>query len=516
MNNTTIHLASALMGSGKTRSMIKGIDDEALYLVAAPKRDLCRDIFSAFKSLRPDIEVEIVNADLVSPDGSVLSDAVETIEKANEEYEFSESFGSKGSAGRVLILTQTTLANLPPYLLKSWTLILDEVPDIQRNLYKNIYSDQFDRMFDEAVLLNTRTGELSLDDGMEFKAVERLHKARSAELHHEALVYDGLLHPTSDVTAEPRKGDMYILKSTGYVDYAPIFKAAKEVHVMGNAIRKTLFYLYLEAQGFSFDVSEFTPEFRGYKIPPKMVPLISGDRFSKRMMLTRPDGTVSDAFDSSTVGWKLLKDGLDYHAGNSLLVHIHDWMKPFFNEHTYPNIVVIKLDSRGLNRYRDYHRTTHLIHGNPAPVNSQMNQRMLEMMGVDREKGLKAIRHERLIETISQAMLRTGMRDAQGQTHQTVTVVPTMGMIDDIRENLEIDVDVDTSLLREPPKTIEKTSHSPAKEAQRKATKAANQRGRERQRKAGLKLLSQGWNRNQVAEELGVSLSTVKRWKRSA
>lgn len=508
MSNTTIHLASALMGSGKTRSMVGGVDGEALYLVGAPKRDLCRDIFKAFKSLRPDVEVEMINADSVSPAGSVLSEAVETIEKVNEEYEFSESFGTKGSVGRVLILTHITLANLPPYLLENWTVILDEVPDIQRNLYKNIYSDQFDRMFDETVKMDTKTGELSLEDGMEFKAVERLHKARSAELHHEALVYDGLLHRTSEVTAEPRTGDKYILKSTGYVDYAPNFKAAKEVHVMGNAIRKTLFYLYLQTQGFSFDVSEFTPEFRGYKISPKMVPLVSGDRFSKRMMLTCPDGTVSDDFDSSTVGWRLLKDGLDYHAGEPLLVHIYDWMKPFFNEHTYPNVVVIKLDSRGLNRYLDYHRTTHLIHGNAAPVNSQMNQRMLEMMGVDRKAGLKAIRHERLIETISQAILRTGMRDAQGQTHQTVTVVPTMGLIDDIRENLEIDVEVDTSLLRKPPKTIEKTSHSPAKEARRQTKRSSKQEKKEK----ALELISRGWTITAAAQEIGKSRKTVQRW----
>jgi len=507
---STIHFASALMGSGKTRSMIKAVETDRLYIVAAPKLDLSQEIAKQFSEMRPDINIEAINSDSVCSGSTVRCEAIEAICRATDQLEFSEMFGIEGNAGKVILVTHATLTNLPPDIMGRCTVIVDEVPSICRNNYKTIFSDQFDRLFDGAVKIDQETGELSLENGMKFEATTRLYKARSAELHHEEMVYDGLLNPTSEVTAEhhPKAADKYILKSIGYIDLEPVFRGAEEVHVMGNAIRKTLFYLYIQSRGFSFEVSEFTPTFDGYKLPPKMVPLIKGERFSKSMMLTRPDGTKADKFDETTFGWQLMKEALDYHAGEPVLFHGYDWMKTFFDENRYPNVVVIGHDSRGLNEYRDYHRSAHMLHGNAPPVNSQMNQRMLEIMGVDPAEGNRSLRHEAHVEPVSQAMLRGVMRKGSSQEQQMVSVVPTTGFIDALRDNLGMDVEVDASLLRKPPEAKEKTSHSPAKESEREAKRAAKQEKRE----AALRMLAEGCSFSAVSRTLPVDRKTVRKW----
>lgn len=509
---STIHLASALMGSGKTYTMINGIDSDECVIVATPKRDLCKEIFKAFKDQRQDLDIDLVNSDTVCSGSTVLCEAIDAINTVNSDSEYAESFGMSGSVGKVLILTQATLIHLPPDILRgqNWTLIIDEVPDIKASSYMFIFKDQFDRNFaDYADMVDTDTGRLALKEGMEFDAKDQLSKAKAADFSHAVLLFEGLLHQASEVSLEPRANGSHLLKSVGYHDFSPVFRASNEVHVMGNAIEKSLFYLFLKAMGFEFDNSRFVPNFDGYKITPRLAPLLSGDRFSKRMMLTREvDGSVSDTFDASTVGWQMLKRAIEYHEGEPLLVHIYKWMKPFFKSNTYPNVIVVDLDSRGLNQHRHLSRTVHMIHGNAAPVDAQMNQRMLEMMGVDVQEGLQALRHERLVEKITQTMLRTDMRNLDEQKHRTISVIPTRGLVDAVRENLEIDCEVDTSIMIDPPEPMEKSGHSERKETERQAKREA----REAERRKAIQLLAEDWTIKAVAEEIGKNRKTVQRW----
>ncbi|PXX99687.1 helix-turn-helix domain-containing protein [Halomonas sp. LBP4] len=510
--SNTIHLASALMGSGKTQSMINGIESDDCIIVAAPKKELCREIFKSFKSQRQDLDVDLVNSDTVCSGSTVLCEAIDAINKVNTDTEYAESFGMSGSVGKVLILTQATLVNLPPDILRgqSWTLILDEVPDIKASAYMFIFKDQFERNFsDHVYMVDTKTGRLELKDGMEFDAKDQLSKAKATDFSHAVLMFEGLIHETSEVSLEPKSNGRQVLKSVGYHDFSPVFRAAKEVHVMGNAIEKSLFYLFLKAKGFRFDESKFTPKFDGYKMSPRLVPLLSGDRFSKTMMLTREkDGSKSDTFDTSTVGWQMLKRAIEYHEGKPLLVHIYKWMKPFFKANTYPNVVVVDLDSRGLNQHRHLNRTVHMIHGNAAPVDSQMNKRMLELMGVDVQEGLQALRHERLVEKISQTMLRTDMRNLDEQKYQTVSVIPTMGLVGAVRDNLKIDCEVDTSIMIDPPEPSEKSQPSHKQQAERQANREAS----EARRMKAVKLLKEGHTISAVSRAVPADRKTIRKW----
>lgn len=495
--NSTVYLASSLMGSGKTFSVVSGIAPTDNVIIAVPKIDLSNSILRDFKKYRNDLDVEVINSETIPSNTTVVTEITSKINRVNEQVEDYHFLGVDDASGKVLIITQQSLTRLPSEALLNWVLIIDEVPDIKDNQYKVINDDLYERLFDEFVNKDSK-GCLTLKEGLEQEAIKQLKQAQVSGVYPSELVFGGLLSATSEVSIEIRDDGKQIVKSVGYFDYSYLFDSAREVHILGNAIENSLFYLFLKSRGFKFKVSKFTPDFNGYNMEPTLVPMVSGDRFSKELMLTRKDGSKHNQFDESTIGWEMLKKAVEYHEGKPLLVHVFKWMHKFFKGNPYPNVTLVDFDSRGLNEYRDsHHRTVHILHGNDAPVDSRMNRRMLEMMGVSITEGLNALRHERLIEPIAQTMLRTDMRNIENQKNPTISVVPTIKMAEAIQENLNIKCNIDTSIMITPPDSEAKVS-----------------RGEKVQR--AIELLASGMKKKDVATELDISRPTLNTYIKAA
>lgn len=473
--NQPAYIVSCPMGSGKTASVIANMKEDRNYLIAVPKIDLAESIAERIED-NTDLDVQEIH----SSDGE-YGPVKDRIEQALSE----------GREGSVVIVTHTSLLNIEPSYVAGWTVIVDEVPNIDNCRSKRMGYNNFKDSFGEYVIV----GEdlmCSLESMYIMDIRERYAEAKRTDQEELVIMYGGLLSETSEVELEDHDGT-WLIKSQGYKDFSKIIDHADEFHVMGNGVEKTLFYLFLQAKGYEIKESIFTPVFNGYDLPPTLVPMVKGDKFSKEIMLTKEDGSVSKTFDKECFGWSILKEALEYHKNERVIVQVFKWMKEAFPFKDYPNVEVTEFDVRGLNEYRDYHRTVNLIHGNPTPIQGRMQERMFEMMGVDPEKAREAVRHERHIEPMAQHILRTDMRNIGNQKAVTITVVPTVEVAEEIEEILQIKCKIDKSIMREPPK-------SKAKQAREELIKKA------------IELDMQGMSARAIAKELGKGNKTISNW----
>lgn len=443
-----VYVVSAPMGSGKTAGVLESMTKDTNYLFCVPKIALADSICNRAKE-HNDLDVEAIHSK--AGYGGLVKDHIETAL-------------SEGRQGSLVIITQASLLEIDPYYLDGWTVIVDEIPNIDTCKSKAIGYTNFDDLFKAYVHVDKDL--MCHYEPLELKEIQsRLTEAKRTNQEEIVLMYGGLLDATTEVQLEEHNGT-WLIKHQGYLDYSNVIDGCDEFHIMGNGVEKTLFYLYLKAQGYRIKESPFTPAFNGYDMPPTLVPMVKGDRFSKQMMLTRDDGTESESFDKDCFGWKLLEEALEFHKNEHVLVQVFGWMKEAFPFKRYSNVEVTEFDVRGMNDHRDYHRTVNLIHSNPSPIQGRMQERMFEMMGVDAEEARQAVRHERAIEPMAQHILRTDMRNIGNQKMATVTVVPTMLMAKKIEEVLQIECNIDTSIMRDPPMSAAKVNRA---ELQRKA-----------------------------------------------
>jgi hypothetical protein len=483
-----VSYASALMGSGKTQSFIAQIDTEDNVVYSVPKIELSESIAKRIREAGN--ECETIN----SKDNNPIP-VRKRVEKALTE----------GREGSVIIITHATLMNINAEYLQGWKVVVDEVPEINRNEHKRVGGNTFDKLFSDLLdpgieeLLSVCTYKPELEMTVRGLYADSLKTGNQPY----SIVLGGLLSETGVVTKENEKdGSSVTFLVHDHYDYSHVINNAEEFHVMGNGIEKTLFHLWVKKAGYDIEVSKYMPSFRGYKIPPTLVPLVKGDKFSKKMMLTKEDGTESDngEFNKDCLGWKLLEKALEYHHGEPVLVQVFKWMKVFpFTK--YENVEVTEFDLRGLNDYADnFHRTVNLIHGNPEPIVARMNRKLMEIMGIDVKDGEEAIRHARYIEPIAQYMLRTNMRKGDSQTKATVTIVPNMEVAEALQDTLQIKCNIDKKVMVDPPK-----------KAPTKAKLA-----REEKKTKAKEMDANGLSAREIAKNLGMSNKTISNWIKTA
>ncbi|WP_157955153.1 DEAD/DEAH box helicase family protein [Halomonas denitrificans] len=445
MKNKTFYVVSAPMGAGKTHSFIEYAKATNNVLLAVPKIDLADEV--AIRMHQVGIDPEVIHSRQGHQSSTVdrLSDALNKIDG-------------------YIVTTHASLLNVNPRQLKGWKVVVDEVPTIDNcKRSKTVPFSTFHRLFDGLVQVHD-DGTCSIAEGVGDHQMDELYRDHlGSDLKSVEVMLGGLTSRKAGVSLEKRdKG--YIIKSADYNDWRPVVENANEFHVMGNAVWNTLLYQHLCWHGFKPEMSPLTPMFKGYKLPLTLVPLVNGNSFSTLLMKTCVDGSDAGQFDETCLGWVLAEKAFEYHKGERLLFQCHGWMvkeKRFKRniEANHKNVTITEFDVRGLNTYRSYSRTVNMIHGNPEPVEGRILYEMFDIMGLPAEVGMEAIKFERLIDPMAQHILRTGMRDGDAQQFETVTVLPTMAIAQEIQEALCCEVEFDNSIMIDPPEKKSKVGN---------------------------------------------------------
>ncbi len=481
-----INISEALPGAGKTKAFIESLDPENFnehIVLALPTKRLTSEIKGKLEACS--IPHLVINSDSTKRVAYTVQNTLEEVESLDP---------------CVLIITHTTLKQVPPESFIDWTLVIDEVPTVANNFCKPVGRHTYQSFLAPYI-------EVGEDDRAFLKA-DREEEAR--DIYYEVgedkgleTIYktlEALLKPNPEVYVE-RQVDTHdgrlkhYIKAVDFHDFTETFEACKEVHILGNGVSKSVLYAHLISQRFRLEVSRFTPEKRTYKETPTLLPLFTGSRMSKTLMLTMPDGSVSDSWNKDCAGQLALERMIDYVGESPVLVQVHSWCKFPFDQ--YPNITVIPFDARGLNGYDTVAYTASLIHGNPDTNEDQLNGRMFEKMGIESKRGKSALRYERYIETMVQGLTRSPIRKFEDQECPTYHVLPTEEAARLVEEALGIRCIYDLSLLGERPKS---------KAKQGKAELVAR----------AIRLSASGMSARAIAKKLGKSNGTVSGWLKSA
>lgn len=485
--NNTVYIAEALPGAGKSQGFINALDQQDYFkesvVLALPTKVLTKDIVKRLQDVG--INAVVINSDTTKRVASHVELAL--LER--------EELGPV-----VLVITQETLKSIDPAYLDGWSLVMDEVSKVANNTMKLIGINAFAHYFEEFVDIDPVTSRAYIKAGLKREARNTYYDVVDDRgMATIANTLGALLKDDCEVyikEVEDKDGKAkWQVKAIDYHDYTKVFRFPKKVTLMGNGVTKSLMYKHLARAGYDFEVSEYSPAFKPYKLAPTLLPMFPGSRISATMMMTKPDGSVATEWSEDVLLHQALKRCMEYLDDVPTLAQVHSWCKFPFED--YPNVTVTPFDARGLNTYADHCHTINLIHGNADTNEDQMNTRMLERMDLDVDEGKEALRYERLQEMIVQHITRTQIRKFDGQESPTFHIVPNEAIAEEIGQALKTPYLIDRSLIMQPYATKAMASKVVQIEEARK-------------------LKAQGLSNRQIAKELGVSAPTVGNWFKAA
>ncbi|WP_421560629.1 DEAD/DEAH box helicase [Pseudomonas sivasensis] len=478
-NPKVIYVAEATPGTGKTEQFIKELDVAPYkrYVYAVPTKVLTKDVVKRIHA------IGIAHAYVINSD--THKNVTDTVECSLLEDD-----------PKVLIITHKTLLDLDPCYLQDWIVVIDEVPSVANNLTRDIGNHAYTNFLEKFIEIDGVSTRASIKQGM----------TKEARATYSDIVDDrgmstictclgALLRGKADVFIKEyfNKKDgkwKWQVRVIDYFDLDGIYHSALETHVLGANVTGTLAYEHALTKGYTIEASKFTPEYRGYKFPSYIYPMIQGGKVSKTMLLTLPDGSVAEEWNEQVFGHALLRDAIEFVQGEPILVQVHEWCKFPFED--YPNAIRIPFDARGLNGYLDVHHTLSLIHGNPNPVEDQNNSEMLCKMNISASVGKQALRNERYRELIFQAATRSSIRTFNND-RPTIHFVPT----EESGRHLAFDLTGCHHILKD------FTRSSPSTNTRSK-TKSNILAARD--------LSSKGLSARKIAQVMGVSNRTVSLW----
>jgi hypothetical protein len=280
------------------------------------------------------------------------------------------------------------------------------------------------------------------------------------------------------------------LKGRG--SYGQALVIIQQLHILANNVTDTLLGVHAQAHGWEFEPSPFTPNFDGYNCPVTIYPMVTGDRWSKSLCLTTPDGKVQDKWSDEVQGKKLLDNLYEHAKGKPVLVFAHSWMN-----YQHPvNGHECNIDSRGLNNLKGYQAAACFQHGNMSPDDVRSLETLSEMMGVASARIREALTYERFYESSLQCFLRTAIRDRDNQSHVSL-FAQNEDMANHLKGCLGRTAFIDTSLAHSP--------YPRAKSDEVMAKKALRDQ-------AQYLVIEHGLSRSDIAKMLNQPLGTVLRW----
>lgn len=474
--NKTVLIAEALPGSGKSTKFISALPSLILtkrIVYAMPTNALIRELAIGI-SVRAGISPTVITSDTTER-------VVASIEKA-----------LANASAPLLMITHEALRRVDARLLAGWELVMDEVPSV---------SDCKSFTFDCISYASSLAHYLSIGNNKRaalkpelVAAVESIvkDKERSALSNSALEVLKAMTTPDTHVEIE-RQSDKgkRMVRIVSYRNFLPSFLHANSVHVLANNVQSTLLGVHARSQGFTFQPSEFTPEFDGYRKVVELHPFLTG-KYSKTQSLMQRDGVISDSWKDGVQLGDWLHGVTAMIADRESLAFMHEWVKYEFS----PNISKLPIDSRGINGYQDRRIAICLQHGNVSPDDALSFHSLSEMLGVPITEIRKAIEFERFYESTLQAVARTSLRD-RANNAPVILFVQNLEMAKYLQEVLGSLAFINTELTM-----------TPWEKEQSEKRKTKNMQ----QAEAISLFLEHGVNRKEIAKQLGTTYPTVKRW----
>lgn len=473
-----LYIAEALPGSGKTERLISKLpsilEDGKRVVYSLPTNKLTKELQVRLRTAG--VEARCINSESTT---SVITKVEEALAERSSD---------------VLVITHEALQRISPSLLHGWTLIVDEVPSISSCRSHNFNHNSYQKGLAPFVVVDDEgRATVGHEYRGELEAIVREGASQSAYQQTTLEVFEALLDRHSVVEVDNLDKNMKrLVRIVAYRDYLSRFDRAEEVHILANNVTNTLLGEHAKAHGWTFEPSAFTPEFDGYSCPVTIYPMVTGDRWSKSLCLTTPDGKIQDKWSEDVQGKTLLDNLYEYVEGKPVLVFAHSWM----NYQHPANGQECNIDSRGLNDLKGYHAAACFQHGNMSPDDARSLETLSRMMGVAGERIREALTYERFYESSLQCFLRTAIRDRDNQS-QVSLFAQNEDMAKHLKDCLGRTAFIDTSLAHTP--------YPKAKSNEVMAKKALKDQ-------AQYLVIAHGMSRSDIAKMLNQPLGTILRW----
>ncbi|SDZ30694.1 helix-turn-helix domain-containing protein [Pseudomonas sp. NFIX28] len=396
--NKVIHTAVSAPGAGKTQALISQIPSllsaGRSIVLALPTLTLTDSFIDRLPMGTP---YQVINSNTFDHVSSELNQTLR--EKPNE----------------LVITTHQSIFSAKPDLLSGWVFVVDELPVVADFPAYPFEPSELAQLF---VNVEERDGRLHIREGCAdaietalatFKAVSAGAERTSMLSSEGARIYECLKdeHPVF-IDTEMANGNRYVravVESTCWSAFA----AAEEVHVLAATVEGSLFDDFAQVHGFTYERSDFTPEFEGYASPITIYPFMPKGRIYSKAAVT------VTACESGTTGEQkqgellvidvILKAALQRATGVPLLF-CNKWAS--FRWLSKGSVHHCSIDSRGLNEYQGETDAILLFGGNPSPS----DERALEFLAVKYDRVFRqGFMVTRFLEPSLQAVTRTAIRD---------------------------------------------------------------------------------------------------------
>ncbi|MBD9606473.1 hypothetical protein [Pseudomonas sp. PDM08] len=480
--NKVIHTAVSAPGAGKTQALIAQIPSllsaGRSIVLALPTLTLTDSFINRVPMGTP---YHIINSNSFDHVGSELNQTLR--EKPNA----------------LVITTHQSIFSAKPDLLSGWMLIVDELPVVADF---PAYPFEPSELAQLLVNVEEQDGRLHIREGCAnaietalatFKAVSAGAERTSMLSSEGARIYECLKdeYPVF-IDTEMTNGHRYVravVESTCWSTFA----AAEEVHILAATVEGSLFDDFAQVHGFTYERSDFTPEFEGYTSPITIYPFMPKGRIYSKAAVT------VTACESGTTGEQkqgqllvidvILKAALQRATGTPLLF-CNKWAS--FRWLLKGAVHRCSIDSRGLNEYQGETDAILLFGGNPSPS----DERALEFLA---EKYDRVFRQgfmvSRFLEPSLQAATRTAVRDRSST--QPIQLFVQDGRVADYLTSTYMPYAVIDWSLSEICPVVE----------DRRTTV-------DERRPKVYELFSQGKKNAEIVRITGVSRNTVSNWKR--
>jgi hypothetical protein len=307
-----IYLAEALPGSGKTERLISKlptiVQSGRRIVYALPTNKLTKEL---------EVRLRMAGVEARSINSETTDAVVSNVEAALAEQ-----------ASDVIVISHEALQRISPFLLRGWMLVLDEVPSVEACQSHNFTHNSYQKGLAPVVHVDERgVASVLPDSRTELEAIVREGVSQSTFQKTALDVFEALLDKDSVVEVDRLDKNMKrLVRIVAYKDFLSRFDHAQEVHVLANNVTRTLLGVHAKAQGWDFEESEFTPDFEGYTCPVTIYPMVKGNRWSKSLCLTTPDGNQHDKWTDEVQAKALLDEVYSRIDGEPILVFTHSWM----------------------------------------------------------------------------------------------------------------------------------------------------------------------------------------------
>ncbi|HCL4192403.1 TPA: hypothetical protein N2C35_000322 [Pseudomonas aeruginosa] len=457
-----IHTAIAAPGAGKSQALIDQLSHHIKsgekFAVALPTLTLSDDIINRMKS--KGLNPKIINSK--DKPGHTAHSINGTLENGNED---------------LILITHEGLRLSKPNLLRGYTLVIDEVPEIfDIHHIFNIRDIDAERIFSET---DTDDSQLFIKHGKISKIKEQVGIYRNSQKYeniqstlssHELYIFDTLL-----------KGgivlfDSYTFEGKKYFNFytakeKEIFKHidnAKQTHILAANIEGGFFDIFAKKHGYQYQKSKFTPKPLEYNCKIKIFPMIN-EAWSKGKVLRDSDGNKNDyhqGIHNNQIIDKVFMTSINNTPSEKFIAVQNNWGK-FSNEYLPEGsetvIEFLDFDCRGINTQRDKTAAILLFSGKPSPNDMKCLRMLATKHSIDIREIVNAWIVKNKLEASLQAVTRTAVRD-QSNSKPVFFYVQDQEVAEYLKNTYMPNAVIDNSLALTPPKKQDGRTNIPPTE----------------------------------------------------